>query len=167
MIDAFPFYNSDIWLTIFFMRPQVTKHFSMIAITRHSVLPRFCYVWIMFENVFSQKLQATSVRFILYQKIIINWTKHICYFFATKNKKNHEAHNVVIFMVLCILSAAIQYAKRKSQSYSFASLFSVAFDPPLLSALMVANLIFNPAILRLSFESRSFSTSFFLVSRAS
>src|SRR5450432_1905317 len=77
MINLPAFNDSNIRLTILLMCPQITKHFFVIAIKRHAIFPGLCNIFILFKNMFSQKLKATFYWFYLSQKIIVDGPKHI------------------------------------------------------------------------------------------
>ena len=76
MTNFFSFDDPKVGLLIFFMYPEITAHFSVVAEDRHPVLPRFTDFAVLFQNMSPHKLKTCSDRFILIQEPFINRTEH-------------------------------------------------------------------------------------------
>jgi len=52
-------HNAKVWLFVFFVQPQVTKHFTVIAINRHAIFPGFGYFAVEGKYDIAQSQQTT------------------------------------------------------------------------------------------------------------
>ena len=72
MVDLFSIYDPDIGLIIFFMHPEITKPFSLVAIEWHSVLPHLRNILIILKDMVSQCKQITFNGFFFFKKVVID-----------------------------------------------------------------------------------------------
>src|SRR5450432_1428540 len=77
MINLTAFHNTKIRLFVFFMYPQIAKHFIAGAVEWHTIFPCFCYVTVVRENYFPECQQATLYRLLLCQEKVIGWFQHL------------------------------------------------------------------------------------------
>ena len=75
-MDAFPLYNSYIWLLERFMYPKIAEHFFTIAEKGHPIFQGFGDLAVLRKDEGAQELQAAFMRLVLLQVIVIYRSKH-------------------------------------------------------------------------------------------
>ena len=65
-------YDAKVGLLIFFVYPQITKHFSLVAVKWHPIFPRFGNILIVLKDTISQRKQIAFNGFLFFKKVIID-----------------------------------------------------------------------------------------------